>query len=335
MPEQLRYNTGKPKLSYLYANSRAIRTIRYDVAPTYDAMAVELQKFLAGGPREHLECAAGAARMALELELGGEIHTRYTKRGRIVVDCYNADNETCKVYEFGERKYERGNYRKGAPLTNYIDSTLRHYREIRKHREHIVYEVAVDAESMLAHGAHIFWNLWQALDQPDSRDDRLAPVAGGEYDQDIFSNSNDKVAEVLEMHRNGWLAAEDLDSLLVPFCPSVRFDVEVYDQRCNDKIARLEDEGRYADEARGTAFEVTTEAWTEPEQYGLAYPEAGEMDLEDLVEFKVLPSELGPMFDKGAGKHGSEISRNALHTWEHISPGFGAAYSREVYGEDL
>jgi hypothetical protein len=64
-----------------------------------------------------------------------------------------------------------GNYRLGESLRHYLDSALRHIRAFM--REEVLND---DGCHTLANA---LWNVWQALDQPEFRDDRLQALNEG------------------------------------------------------------------------------------------------------------------------------------------------------------
>lgn len=186
MEQQLRYNDGKPKLSYFYANGRALDRLREyyvrdddfgearDLHEAYDSIFEDVALFLSEGPDTdngfcHLVRGFQALAAALEFDLGGPVVTFPAEPLAMLLEVPRAVDAYCEVCVFGEGKYERGNYRKGAPITDYLDSMLRHLRA-RLRGQHF------DTESGKPTAAHALWNLWQALDQPGFRDNRLPAV---------------------------------------------------------------------------------------------------------------------------------------------------------------
>jgi hypothetical protein len=213
VPDQLRYNTGKPQLSYLYANHRALAAIDFSGEPTYAAACTDLMYFTAGGPRFYLRRAVGSWIRAMNIELaapaddGSEDFIEnysfgFTLNLPEVVDAF------LHVCVTGARKYLRGNYRQGAGLSNYIDSAWRHI-----HRMDFGEVYDPDSQPYLAegelptlHSAHVLWNLIMCLDQPDRRDDRLPPVQFGEFDfgdrHSEFDEVDSDTAAALDVLRN-------------------------------------------------------------------------------------------------------------------------------------
>lgn len=68
--------------------------------------------------------------------------------------------EVIKVGEFGSKKYGDHNYRKGMPVTKYINAAFRHV-----FIEWLFKGVDLDEESGLHHLAHGAWNVLAALEQ--------------------------------------------------------------------------------------------------------------------------------------------------------------------------
>lgn len=60
--------------------------------------------------------------------------------------------QTALVMEFGERKYDRGNWRKGIPYNRCLDSLFRHILSFKEGE-------TLDAESGLHHLAHAAANI--------------------------------------------------------------------------------------------------------------------------------------------------------------------------------
>lgn len=165
--QQDRHNAGKPKLSYLFANERALaEMLLLEGEPVNLGRPVYVSAYLNGGSRALLAKAAWWGVAGLQFALTGN-SVGANDFLELCSLCPEALAEICAVADFGEGKYARGNYRKGAPVTEYCDSGLRHELATQ----------ALDSESGKHHLAHAFWNYWQALNQPEDRDDRLPRVA--------------------------------------------------------------------------------------------------------------------------------------------------------------
>lgn len=80
-----------------------------------------------------------------------------------------AIKEFSRVCMRGAEKYERGNYLRGAPLSQYEDCLLRHLTAWQNGED-------IDPESECNHLGHVLWNalalLEMAITQPE-RDDRI------------------------------------------------------------------------------------------------------------------------------------------------------------------
>lgn len=179
MTDQLRYNTGKPKLTYIFSahvafdkvSEYATTDLTSEVEPFSEVLR-DLADFLGRADDLSLVDALFGCVRHLDRQLGG-LSTEpkeWMNATFFFVSHVKAFEEFCKVCEYGERKYNRGNYRKGAPISQYLDCALRHGVAF-------VNGTALDKESGCHHLAHMFWNLWMALDMPEHRDDRLPAVA--------------------------------------------------------------------------------------------------------------------------------------------------------------
>lgn len=81
----------------------------------------------------------------------------------------NALRGFARVCMYGAGKYDRGNYLKGAPLSQYMDCALRHLTAWNEGEEK-------DPESECDHLAHFLWNalcLYEMAQTQPERDDRL------------------------------------------------------------------------------------------------------------------------------------------------------------------
>lgn len=206
MTDQLRFNQGKPRDSYFWSNPYAlfrmsnpavrdevvdlIRMVEAHVQAsggllnTRDELyttAVTCLSGYVGHVQDDLDLLAITAwilAFAVEQDLddsflNDEFNFEFIHRvssTTLLLDTPTLIAAYGELCEYGERKYERGNYRKGAPITQYCDSTFRHLRE------RLGSEIVYDPESECLHGIHAFWNVFNALEQPDWRDDRLPAV---------------------------------------------------------------------------------------------------------------------------------------------------------------
>ncbi len=188
--DQLRYNEEKARLSYVYANHTALQRLceaRPYVNVENGRQAAEhavlaTSAFLASGPSGNWHTLAVAVGLTI---VGHEVEHGYEPDGatglRMLAECPNALKAYGELCLRGERKYTRGNYRLGSPITHYCDSGLRHLNAILR-------GTAIDPELDVPHGICAFWNLWQALDQPDWRDDRLPAVQARHTIADVYAS---------------------------------------------------------------------------------------------------------------------------------------------------
>lgn len=185
MADQLRYSAGKPRLSYIYANNRALEDIDWTNDKSYHSAIEDAIDYTSGGPRSCLASAVGSWIMAMETECASVEGLEFSEvREGLHHDLLNfqgAVAELLAVYEYGAAKYAEGNYRQGANIRSYLDSFFRH---AHKMDDGEVYDPdAAEYGFKTTHRAAALWNLFQALDQPASRDDRLPPVQFGVFDE--------------------------------------------------------------------------------------------------------------------------------------------------------
>lgn len=173
---QQRHNAGKPKLSYVFSNAKAMWMLQnygidYGNQPEGAAhILVLMNGFLS---RENsagalLSCLTEIVKL-LQAEMGGPVIQPCVSHVEYVFSHVEAWDEYCRVCEVGAAKYSRGNYRLGESWTHYADCALRHTRKF-------MCGIQLDEESGCHHLAHALWNLWQLMDQPEWRDDRLPAV---------------------------------------------------------------------------------------------------------------------------------------------------------------
>lgn len=86
-------------------------------------------------------------------------------------DCPLANEAKCKAAMFGAAKYNRNNWRKGLPVSNFVNSALRHLQSFMNGE-------TLDPESGINHLGHVLWNVEKALEfsltKPEL-DDRFKP----------------------------------------------------------------------------------------------------------------------------------------------------------------
>lgn len=182
--DQMRFNNGKAKLTYPFSSSRAWKLVRasfaleqYDDGLLYDDDEVEISEQLVVNITDYLGRGTNDLTAAfvdclnlLQRDLTG-VEPGYAETfAGFLADNVKSLQALANVFVYGEQKYARGNYRKGASVTSYLDSALRHlvFGYLTGERN--------DKESGLPHLAHVAWNLLVAMDQPASRDDRLPAV---------------------------------------------------------------------------------------------------------------------------------------------------------------
>lgn len=175
MKSQERHNEGKPKLTYVFSNTKAVWGLLRSLPPVFVDHSVEsaisaMTLFLSREDR----CSALNAALChvlglLQQEMGGDRVETSESLTLYVFSHSEAWDEYCRVCEVGAKKYSPGNYRLGAAYSNYADAALRHIRKFMR-------GIQLDEESGCHHLAHALWNIWQLMDQPDWRDDRLPAV---------------------------------------------------------------------------------------------------------------------------------------------------------------
>lgn len=183
---QIRYNNAKPRLSYFWSNARALDRLNEhftsdgwsenhdDDSVVLASVYGHITSFLALGPGGSFEplCEAFCELLTVcNSRLDADAPVANTDTGTIgfLNSCGAALAAFTRVCDYGEIKYSRGNYRRGAPITEYLDSALRHLQALSNGEP-------FDPESEQPHGVLAVWNIWQALDQPHFRDDRLPEV---------------------------------------------------------------------------------------------------------------------------------------------------------------
>jgi hypothetical protein len=171
----MRDNSAKPSLSYVFCNALALERLE-EYAPEHvwgTESVLEPLRSIAGYLARETDDLGVAAFEIVEL-LQQDLAPATCPLGVSgfvgLLLHEEAWDAYCAVCVRGAEKYARGNYRKGAPVTQYLDSACRHLMK-RLTGERI------DSETGCQHLAHALWNVFQALDQPAWRDDRLEAVA--------------------------------------------------------------------------------------------------------------------------------------------------------------
>lgn len=148
MVDQLRYDNGKPKLSYLLAQRpEAAEHLLGPMSKVQASVLEDLCLYMRDDmdSDQVLHNLAFVAREDLGLDLATEV---------------------AEVYTYGGNKYARGNYLLGQTVSHYLDSAARHLLAWIRGEDR-------DPESGRHHLAHIWWNVERSGDQDHSRDDRL------------------------------------------------------------------------------------------------------------------------------------------------------------------
>jgi hypothetical protein len=182
MANQQRNNEGKPQLSYVFSNFRAIRKVFCVDAMSFEDIFLfpvepfdilyNISSFLSRNANEDLFRALTANVQYLHVALGGDLVPQPDQDTSLATYLFTHDKawaEYARVCEIGAKKYARGNYRLGETYNHYLDSGCRHVVKLLK-------GIEIDEESGCHHAAHSLWNIWQVLDQPNWRDDRLPAV---------------------------------------------------------------------------------------------------------------------------------------------------------------
>lgn len=177
MTNQMRENSGKPRVSYIFTNYNSFMKLHtYEIDESIkifplrmDEILLELSRYLSRADisQDSVMRALVATMQRLQLHLGGLLPANDSEMSAVeyVLTMDKAWNEFCLVCERGAQKYAEGNYRLGESVRHYADSAGRHLLAFMRGDT-----INDDGCCSLA-GA--VWNLWQLLDQPEWRDDRL------------------------------------------------------------------------------------------------------------------------------------------------------------------
>lgn len=174
---QMRENSGKPRVSYIFTNYNSfVKLHTYEIEEdiklfplTTDEIFLELSRYLSRADisQDSVIRVLIASLQHLQLHLGGDLPANDPEMSAVqyVLACDKAWDEFCLVCERGAQKYAEGNYRLGESVRHYADSAGRHLLAFARG------ETLNDDGCCTLAGA--VWNLWQLLDQPEWRDDRL------------------------------------------------------------------------------------------------------------------------------------------------------------------
>lgn len=150
--DQLRYNTGKPRMHYILAAPSAQHVMSsldcYEYSKDLYGLMQAACAFMTGGSADEFVRDVCDAAAIITGKCGAELYQ--------------------DVAEYGAEKYTRGNFLKGANICQYLDSWLRHFKALCD-------GISTDAESGKLHLAHIVWNTIEAARWVGhaTRDDRL------------------------------------------------------------------------------------------------------------------------------------------------------------------
>lgn len=177
MTNQMRENSGKPRVSYIFTNYNSyLKLHTYEIEEdlkifplTLDEIFLELSRYLSRkdvGQDSVMRALIGTLQQ-LQLHLGGMLPSNDPEMSaaEYVLGMDKAWAEFCLVCERGAQKYAEGNYRLGQTVRHYADSAGRHLLAFGRG------DVMNDDGCCTLAGA--VWNLWCLLDQPEWRDDRL------------------------------------------------------------------------------------------------------------------------------------------------------------------
>ena len=163
-----RYNQDKPQLSYLLDFAPALYQFKpSDFSEYADAEVIPLIAEFAEngeGSSSHLRLAVVLVLSQLEADLSLAFSLPSPNKaadafGAFFTTFPHAMAALAKVCEKGAVKYARGDWLKGRPVMDTLDSALRHYCG-----EHgYLLGNANDKESGLPHLAHVAWNLLAVL----------------------------------------------------------------------------------------------------------------------------------------------------------------------------
>jgi hypothetical protein len=166
MTEQLRDDAGKVQVHYILSNAVALH--RCDaywdraIARLSKHPLLHFSEWLAGDDYHALIAAfvSTMVRMDPSAEYNMEGVLGFLGTADVAVA------ELTNAYINGNTKYKRGNFKLGADVCKYADSAGRHLLKWATGED-------FPGDSPVLHLGHAAWNIWQILDQPVERDNRL------------------------------------------------------------------------------------------------------------------------------------------------------------------
>jgi len=168
MADQVRYNAGKLKLGY-WLGTRA-----FFLRPSEDSMDLS----------EMTEAECIEADLALFTV--GDVTERDLVEGlKEILGDDRVGQHFVAACEYGEKKYWRGGFVVGAPISQYIDSAARHLKALRTSGVEYEETYTKDGETFtvkLNHWDGVCWNIvmiYEVMYHAPERDDRLFKM--GDY----------------------------------------------------------------------------------------------------------------------------------------------------------
>ena len=152
-----RNNAGKPQLSYLLDMPHALSDLAYFEYP-YMVDPVRAMCMFAAGKDSALLQALMHCLSLLEYGLARPSRTLRMSPGALIATYPKAFAALARVFEFGAKKYARGDWKKGRPVLDTLDSAMRHYLLGYMQGE------KNDPESGQPHLAHVIWNLMAIME---------------------------------------------------------------------------------------------------------------------------------------------------------------------------
>lgn len=136
----------------------------------------QVEKLGYGGPEDHLQTKSRFDLNRYMQEVKKKQQATRHNEGKVelsyLFDCPLANEAKCKAAMFGAAKYNKDNWRKGLPVSNFINSAMRHLQSFMNGE-------TLDPESGINHLGHVLWNVEKAMEfsltKPEL-DDRFKPL---------------------------------------------------------------------------------------------------------------------------------------------------------------